>query len=890
LRGEGTYYNGGTGIEVLEEVSPHFRAVALQAAIVFGLQRMAGIDLIIEDLQGIAEIPNCAVTGVDPVPDLVSHSKLSETNNQRIPAKFFSLLFPQGKASRIPTVSVTGTNGKTTTSRMIVRILWESGLKVGLSCSDGVYLDDELLVRADEAGVLGANDVFSSPEMEAAVLETARGALANTGIAFDHIDVGVCLNIAADHLGHEGIETIDQIAVHKRQVIERSTEAVVLNAEDSRCVTMREHATAKEVILFAYDHDHPVIKTHVEKGGCAVVVDVFNSRPAIILKVSRKVIPVMAVADIPATHNGTVLHNVYNALAAVGIAHGLGISVEHIVSGLARFVMGINTTPGRLNEISGFPFEVLVDAAHNPHGIRYLLQYVSQREVAGKRVIVFGIRKTLSDEGIRQCSALIAGHFRLYILRNYRISEPSGTAEARALEIVRKELIRHGVRESDIIVEPSVLDAVDRGIECSGEGDLLFVQVPAGGNDKWEMIDRIKESEYRAGADLVNTHATGLTDSDSSETDIKLLLCGDVMLGRGIDQVLPDPGNPTLYEHWRKIYDAREFVRLAQQKHGVIHDGRDTGYVWGDVLPEVEAFAPDLRLINLETAITVHDQPWLDKAIHYRMNPKNIDVLKHAEIDFCSLANNHVMDWGSAGLEETIRTLNRAGIGYAGAGSSKSGAAAPAILDVPGKGRVIVVSMGTASSGIPTDWAVDDKKAGINLLELKEIWIDHICSCLGDIKQPGDILLASIHWGGNFEPVVPQSQREFARQLIDKADIDIVHGHSSHHVRGIELHNGKLILYGCGDLVNDYEGIEKPPERQLLAPDLGLMYFVRISPKNGHLISLQMVPTKMRKLSVKRGDREDAERLKRVLNRECVEFGTVVVNEDGVLNLKTLIG
>ncbi|MCP4045864.1 MAG: hypothetical protein GY732_07755, partial [Gammaproteobacteria bacterium] len=122
LRGEGTYYNGGTGIEVLEEVSPHFRAVALQAAIVFGLQRMAGIDLIIEDLQGIAEIPNCAVTGVDPVPDLVSHSKLSETNNQRVPAKFFSLLFPQGKASRIPTVSVTGTNGKTTTSRMIVRI------------------------------------------------------------------------------------------------------------------------------------------------------------------------------------------------------------------------------------------------------------------------------------------------------------------------------------------------------------------------------------------------------------------------------------------------------------------------------------------------------------------------------------------------------------------------------------------------------------------------------------------------------------------------------------------------------------------------------------------------------------------------------------------------
>ena len=290
-----------------------------------------------------------------------------------------------------------------------------------------------------------------------------------------------------------------------------------------------------------------------------------------------------------------------------------------------------------------------------------------------------------------------------------------------------------------------MLDAVDRGIECSGKGDLLVVQVPAGGNDKWKFIDRIKDSGYRTGAGMVNTHAVGLAESEASDTDIMLLLCGDVMLGRGIDQVLPNPGNPKLHEHWRKIYDAREFVRLAQQKHGGIPEARDAAYVWGNVLPEIEVFAPDLRLINLETAVTSNDHAWAEKPIHYRMNPQNMDVLKHAKIDFCSLANNHVMDWGQAGLEETIRTLNRTGVRFAGAGSSKCDAEVPAILEVPGKGRVIVVSMGTTSSGIPRAWAAEEGKPGVNLVELRESWVDYVRGYLGNIKQPGDVLVVSIH-------------------------------------------------------------------------------------------------------------------------------------------------
>ncbi|MGD9021164.1 MAG: CapA family protein, partial [Lysobacterales bacterium] len=758
-------------------------------------------------------------------------------------------------------------------------------------CSDGSYLDDDILVQEDEAGVRGANEVLCNAATEAAVLETARGNMANTGIAFERVDVGVCLNIAEDHLGYHGIETLDQMAVHKRQVIERATRAVVLNAEDPRCVAMRDHTDAKDLVLFASDPGHPEVVSHLNNNGCAVVVDAFENEPTIVLKTPGVAAqPVIAVGDIPATGNGAVMHNVYNALAATGIAYSLGTPVEHIAAGLGSFAMGIDATPGRLNEIPGFPFDVLVDAAHNPHGMRALVAYLDQRKVSGKRILVIGVRKFFSHEAILRCAAELAGHFDLYILRNYRLVDPFGPEENKALASLEQGLLKHGVSRADIIVEQDVLAAVDLGIEKAEKGDLLVVQVTAGGNHKWQLIDRIKGSARRADTEMVKARAVPVSASGPGDKDMKLLLCGDVMLGRGIDQVLPRPGDPKLQEHWRKVYDAREFIRRAQMKHGQIDKDRDAAYVWGDFLEEADGYAPDLRLVNLETAITAAGRAWPQKPVHFRMNPQNIDVLKTAKIDFCALANNHVMDWGQGGLEETIRTLDLAGIAHAGAGSGKGDAESPAILPVPGKGRVIVMSMGTASSGIPGAWAAGENRAGLNMVELHEACIERIRHLARGIRQAGDILVASVHWGGNYEPVVPQNQRQFARRLIDDAGVDIVHGHSSHHVRGIELHDGKLILYGCGDLVNDYEGMEKTPQRQALAPDLGLMYFTRVSPADGRVTELQMVPVTMRRLRITRGSGQDAERLKQVLNRECLELGTVVVNEGGVLHLKVMTG
>ncbi len=367
--------------------------------------------------------------------------------------------------------------------------------------------------------------------------------------------------------------------------------------------------------------------------------------------------------------------------------------------------------------------------------------------------------------------------------------------------------------------------------------------------------------------------------------EINILLAGDVMLGRGIDQILPYPGDPKLHETWRQVGDAGVYVDLSQKRYGSIPDIRDTGYIWGDILAEIEALDPDLRLINLETAVTCQGSPWPNKRIHYRMNPRNIDVLKHAKIDFCALANNHVLDWGYAGLDETITTLDKSGIRYAGAGESIDQAGMPAILPVNGKGRIIVISMATTSSGVPVDWGAGHQRGGMNLVDLNEFWINRIRDSIAAIRQPGDITVASIHWGGNFGHEIHPNQRHFAHKLITESGIDLIHGHSSHHVREVELYEGKLVMYGCGDLINDYEGIPKKPENAFYEPDLGLLYFAKLSASNGKLRSLEIVPTHMQQRRLMRGNAGEARRLSDILNREGTKSGTSVAHENNILRL-----
>jgi poly-gamma-glutamate synthesis protein (capsule biosynthesis protein) len=363
---------------------------------------------------------------------------------------------------------------------------------------------------------------------------------------------------------------------------------------------------------------------------------------------------------------------------------------------------------------------------------------------------------------------------------------------------------------------------------------------------------------------------------------ITLFLSGDVMTGRGIDQVLPHPSDPRLYEP--QVHSARTYVELAEQAHGPIHAPVPFSYTWGDALAELDRQAPDLRLINLETSITTSPEYWKNKAIHYRMHPANIPCLTAARIDYCSLANNHVLDWGYAGLAETMVALRSAHINYAGAGHNRHEAAAPAVLAVQGKGRVVVFAYGVQTSGIPPAWAASADRPGVNLLPaLSDETVRRIKENVDAVKQTGDIVVASIHWGRNWGYPIPPAQRQFAHALIDEAGIDIVHGHSAHHVKGIEVYKGKLILYGCGDLLTDYEGIGGHEE---FRGDLALMYFVSVEPSHGTLVRLSMTPMQMQRFRLTRASDTDGLWLRDVLNREGRSFGTrVEIDRDNTLIL-----
>ncbi len=362
---------------------------------------------------------------------------------------------------------------------------------------------------------------------------------------------------------------------------------------------------------------------------------------------------------------------------------------------------------------------------------------------------------------------------------------------------------------------------------------------------------------------------------------VTLFLCGDVMTGRGIDQVLPHPGDPRICEPY--ITSALGYVALAEQLTGPIPKPVDFAYIWGDALQELAHRSPDVRIINLETSVTTSED-CADKGISYRMSPQNVPCLTAADIDCCVLANNHVLDWGRAGLVETLSTLRAANLRTAGAGRDILEAEAPAILELAGKGRVVVFSFGSVTSGIPRHWAAAGNRPGVNLLkDLSSRTVRRIARQVQAVRRPGDIVVASIHWGSNWGYEIPGKQRGFAHQLIDQAGVDIVHGHSSHHPKGLEVYKERPILYGCGDFLDDYEGISGYEEYR---DDLVLMYFLTMAPATGTLVGCEMRPLQIRNFRLNHVSREDAHWLRDILNREGKGLGTgVTLGDDNTLRL-----
>jgi len=361
----------------------------------------------------------------------------------------------------------------------------------------------------------------------------------------------------------------------------------------------------------------------------------------------------------------------------------------------------------------------------------------------------------------------------------------------------------------------------------------------------------------------------------------KIFLCGDVMTGRGIDQILPEPSLPRIYEPY--IKDASDYVRLAEEKNGQISSPVDYRYIWGDALEKIRDPDIDFRLINLETSITHSNNFWRGKGINYRMNPENIHCITAAGINCCSLANNHVIDWGYEGLKETLFTLEKAQILHTGAGDNIYEAQKPARFSSPGKRRILIFGIGSSSSGIPYEWAAEDRKAGVNtIFNLSAETANQTADLINAEKDQNDIVIISIHWGENWGYNIPLVQKAFAHTLIDLTGASIIHGHSSHHVKGLEVYNGALILYGCGDFINDYEGILGYEE---FRAELTFLYLVVLN-GSGKFESCKMVPMHQMNFRLQQPSKDDISWLIRLYRtKNSIEGAQLVLCETGCLEI-----
>lgn len=359
---------------------------------------------------------------------------------------------------------------------------------------------------------------------------------------------------------------------------------------------------------------------------------------------------------------------------------------------------------------------------------------------------------------------------------------------------------------------------------------------------------------------------------------ITLCLTGDVMLGRGVDQILPHPSDPALHE--RYVRSALDYVELAERANGPISRPVDYHYVWGRALPVLQELAPAPLIINLETSITTSDAA-LPKGINYRMHPANEPVLEAGRVDACVLANNHVLDWGPEGLLETLAALEGAGIPPVGAGRDLDAARAPVALEAGAGSRILLFAFGLSDSGIPPGWAAAPHRPGVSLLPdaAARSMAERAAAMAAPIvalKQPGDVVVASVHWGSNWGYAIPRRHRLIAHALVD-AGVDLVHGHSSHHPRAGEVYRDRLILYGCGDFLDDYEGISGYEE---FRDDLVVLYLPAVDPDSGKLMGLDMRPFRIRKMRLEDPSTREVEWLRATLDREFGRFGAAVVGSD----------
>ncbi len=472
LRLTGNLSTGGTATDVTNIVHPDNVEMAVRAVNAIGLD-VAGVDFLTEDISISYRESGGAICEVNAAPGFRMHVAPSEGTPRDVAGPVMDMLFPPGSPARIPIASITGTNGKTTTARMLAHIFKLAGHHVGLTTTDGVYIDGQLTVKGDMTGPVAARMVLRDPMVDVAVLESARGGIIRRGLGYRKCDVGAVLNIQSDHLGLKGVDTLEQLAEIKRVVVEIAQDTAVLNADDEHCLRMADYTKAKHICYVTMDLNHALVKEHIRAGGRAVVLEPGAGGNMIAIYDHESHLTLVWAHLIPATLEGRALHNVQNAMFAAALAYSMGVRLEDIRHGLRTFDSTFFQAPGRMNVYHDHPFKVIIDYGHNPAAIKAVCDTVDRLEVKGRRLVVLAAPGDRRDEDIREIGHMAAKHFDYYVCR--RDDGLRGRGSDEVPRMLRSALLEAGVSLDQINLISEEQRAVDHALHLAKPGDLLLL-------------------------------------------------------------------------------------------------------------------------------------------------------------------------------------------------------------------------------------------------------------------------------------------------------------------------------------------------------------------------------------------------------------------------------
>ena len=493
LRSTANLSTGGTAVDRTDDIHRENVAVAEQAAAVIGLD-VAGIDFLSPDITRPVRETGGGIVEVNAAPGFRMHLEPSYGKGRDVAGPVIDTLFPRGSRSRIPIFAITGTNGKSTTCRMVARILCEAGRNVGLTTTTGVYFNGHLMREADASGPKSARMVLRNPKVDVAVLETARGGILREGLGFDHCDVGAVLNVTADHLGLKGIDTVEQLAEVKSVVIESVARRgfSILNADDPLTVRMARHAGGRIVWFSAQGGDLLArhVADHIAGGGTAMVRETGPQGGTLVLHRNGEREVLMPASDIPATVGGLAEFNIQNALAAAAMCAVHGVSLEVIRSALAAFDSTFEQSPGRLNIYDEHPFRVILDYAHNPASLRALGDLIARMRAEHRRVIgmvsIPGDRRT---EDILEMGELAGAIFDHLIFRESPDGRGRPSGEVNSL--MSQGALKAGVSAERVERIVDEADAAQACLQMAKPGDLV-VLMPTSIEMVWQLVQRFR--------------------------------------------------------------------------------------------------------------------------------------------------------------------------------------------------------------------------------------------------------------------------------------------------------------------------------------------------------------------------------------------------------------